>query len=526
MLRRWSLSARIGLFLFTSLLVMGTLCALVALYQHQAKVQKDFERHVRCVAELCRTILEQPAGGEHWGLLRSVLQTGWRDGNWSDAGLINERKVLVSAQVEHEGVEAEFALNRPGLLDLLAAQKADDRPLIHVDSSTARLEAIIAYNGPSSSQEQYLYIYRNTSFWSGDHWRVFWRSWQLGLLLAVAAAVAGSLWLRKNMLQPMQRWQKHIRQHGLKEGHSTRLLGELERLAKSVAGAARQLLTEERQVQSDLEGELNRLNKETHLQHNLLQQLMQDLKVSMAGILGHAELLINGDPKPADRINYIRAIQKDARRMSRLAHQLAEALQFIGRQNDPEELEAAMAQLHLIVQQLQDGTNSMPDLSDTAFGQRVVFEPAKNMAAASDSTTVTEESPAPIRSRMSGNVLLVGRRDSATRDLLRELGEIGIQTMWVPDEFASRKELSEGGYDLIVVSMMRQDRYTLELPAKLRCWAPVMPLVALVPEAQRGEGEQCRQLGCDEYIYTPITRRALVATLGKYLAFWPINQES
>jgi hypothetical protein len=59
----------------------------------------------------------------------------------------------------------------------------------------------------------------------------------------------------------------------------------------------------------------------------------------------------------------------------------------------------------------------------------------------------------------------------------------------------------------------------------IRSWFRGGALVALLPAAARGTGEQVRALGCDDYIYAPATRGAILAVMGKYLGFQAVDKK-
>ena len=93
-----------------------------------------------------------------------------------------------------------------------------------------------------------------------------------------------------------------------------------------------------------------------------------------------------------------------------------------------------------------------------------------------------------------------------------------------PDEWAVEVALSQGSYDIVIVNLVKQDRATVGLLDQVRQRFTTGVVVALLPETARGAGVQVKDLGCSDYIYAPITRRGLMAVIGKYLGFEPVDQ--
>ncbi len=129
----------------------------------------------------------------------------------------------------------------------------------------------------------------------------------------------------------------------------------------------------------------------------------------------------------------------------------------------------------------------------------------------------------PIKTRLTGSILIYGRKDDVTGALLTELQNVGLGAVLVPDKSGLENELSRGGHDLVLVNLSRGDRVAKEMSNMVRESFPDGPIVAVLPGATRGDGNKYVSLGFDDFFYTPITRQNILATIGKYLGFEPIT---
>jgi len=344
----------------------------------------------------------------------------------------------------------------------------------------------------------------------------------VGVVLATAVALLMYYCLQKTMIVPLRKLQTRVETSGLDSGLADQELGELASLSRVLEEATLQLIQSEDDKLADIQTELSSLGEDSSVQSELLRYLLRDLRTSMSSVLGHAELLVTGDTRPADRINLIRAIQGEARRLSRLAGQLQELLPSSRHRHDIEKkLVLPIERLREVIEQLRSGDSKPISFHQLGSGQ-VNLEARGSPEGGGTKHEVTPEE-APLATRLSGSILVVGRKNECAKALISELHEIGLEAVWVPDAAGAESELAGGDHHMVVVNLSKPDRCIMDLPARLSRMSTQEPVIALLAANARGDGDRYLKLGCSDYIYAPISRRKLLAIVGKYLDFKPIS---
>jgi CheY-like chemotaxis protein len=325
------------------------------------------------------------------------------------------------------------------------------------------------------------------------------------------------------VIAPLRELRERIAARGLDMEFDLYGLGELAQLATALESATRELLEHESQKVCDLKTEVGRSREQTGLQTELLHWLVRDLRSSVSSIMGHAELLMASDSKPADRVNYIRGIQREARRIAHVVRELNELLPaWGGRRSAAKKGDLPIDQLRLIVQKLSARPAATLQISPADHHRSAA--PIIALDAGSAAPGPEDQSPdMPPPARLSGSIVLLGRRDDVAQQLLGELNELGLDVVWVPDLSAFAAEADRGDYDLVIVNLSRGDRTTRELSEKVRSNFAERPVVAALPTSMRGDGNTYVGLGFDDYLYAPASRQQILAVIGKYIGFKPIR---
>jgi hypothetical protein len=272
------------------------------------------------------------------------------------------------------------------------------------------------------------------------------------------------------------------------------------------------------------------------LETELLQHLVRDLRAAMSGIMGYSDLLLTCDSRPSDRINHARAIQQEARRIAHSVREIEQLLSSWSADGQNRSSSDSISGLQSLVENLAKSQAAIlqiapPDL-DRSLPRANIEDPAGAGEASECSPDVR-----PTKTRMTGSILIYGRKDDTTEALLAELNVVGLGAVLVRDKAGLENELSHGGHDLVLVNLSRgdtltsdavaSDRVAREMSEMVRQSYSAGPIVAVLPGVARGatcgDGNKYVSLGFDDFFYTPITRQNILATIGKYLGFEPIT---
>ncbi|MCZ6653999.1 MAG: hypothetical protein O7D91_13350, partial [Planctomycetota bacterium] len=262
--------------------------------------------------------------------------------------------------------------------------------------------------------------------------------------------------------------------------------------------------------------------EQSQLETELLQHLVRDLRAAMSGIMGYSDLLLTADHKPSDRVNHIRAIQQEARRIARFVREIQKSLSSRPSEVRSDNTSGAISELQSFVEKLAQLQAAVPQIAPPELGRSKLVATSEQPAVELDEQECGPDAR-PIKTRLAGSILIYGRKDDITDALLTELHDVGLGAVLVPDKSGLENELSRGGHDLVLVNLSRGDRVAREMSNMVRRSFPDGPIVAVLPGSTRGDGNKYVGLGFDDFFYTPITRQNILATIGKYLGFEPIT---
>ena len=520
-----SLPVKIGLYCAAGVMMGASVCAWFAYGDQFQSVRGQFQTHAETVQAMTRSLVLTGDENSRPEGLRSYYRLETKRGHFDQIALVAGDRIVLAHVPEAELQEVDFGLGYEGLTERLAQQKQIDELVTTFNAEQDRWEGIIYLGRVTDTQASYLYVSLGASSARQQALAAVFRVFKIGLFLALGMAVLVYGLLKKFLHEPMVRLKNGIVSQGLQHGLFVESLGELEELAIVIDMASRTLLAGEESRRFTLKESLGKVSEQSQVQTDLLKSLVKELRTSMSAVLGHAELLLNGDPSPADRVNFIRAIQQDARRISRLSHVLQTLLPMASekREDEADAVELPVAALRDVIEQLrgqsaslQVGTRDLSELlaDDSQGDQSEPDEPGPDEFDPVENRVVE---------RLTGSVLVVGRSQGRSRELIRQLHDIGIRAVSVPDVSAFEAELGGGeDYDLVIADWAGGPQASADRIERLRERFREGTLIALLPESYRGRGDHFLKLGCTDFLFAPVTRRGIVAVLGKYLAFRPV----
>jgi hypothetical protein len=250
--------------------------------------------------------------------------------------------------------------------------------------------------------------------------------------------------------------------------------------------------------------------------------MVRDLRAAMAAVLAQSEMQSSGSSSSPQGPGWVKGIQQEARRVQELARRILDLLSSAtDSAADPRrlpigELRAVMQELKALRFRLESQAAAAARGRDPGSAAGPAGEPAESRA---------EERLVQIK-HLRGAVMVIGPADQGIQTAVRGLLDLGLEAAWVESPDAARDKLQAGGLDAVMVRIARCDETARMTIESIRSWFRGGALVALLPAAARGTGEQVRALGCDDYIYAPATRGAILAVMGKYLGFQAVDKKA
>ncbi len=524
--RQFSLPARAAVCCGGWVLGVAVLCAFYSRHTCLRETTQRFDTEAARAVEFTTLALLQDTAKQPRELLRKYYQLETKRRHFDHIALIVGGQIAIAHSLDWEGLNADYATSDAS--GFLARVKAP-RPgviTIRTNEDLDRLEGLAVLPYGDERTAVLLYLARDSAAIGGAAWARFGAVFGLGSLLALVAGGIAYNFFRVNAAIPLATLQGRIRQRGLEPKLSRSGVGELFGLVEALETATRQLLERENDKIEAVEDQLKCSEEQAQLETELLQHLVRDLRAAMSGIMGYSDLLLTCDHRPSDRINHIRAIQQEARRIAHLVREIQELLSSWPSEVRSDDATGAISELQALVEKLAQSQAGVLQIAPPEHGRSKLEvtpeEPGIERA-------VLESGPGarPIKTRLAGSILIYGRKDHITDALLTELHNVGLGAVLVPDKSGLENELSRGGHDLVLVNLSRGDRVARELSDMVRKSFPDGPIVAVLPGAARGatcgNGNKYVSLGFDDYFYTPITRQNILATIGKYLGFEPIT---
>ena len=497
------------------MLALTVICAFGAHRQFRKQAKSQFAQHADIAHQFTALTLRQEVDKQPRDLLRAYFRLETRRGHFDHMALIVGSRIAIAHSLDWEGVDASYAVGRPDrLVDLIAAHSPGTVE-VRTNRDLDRLEGIAVMPYGDEHTSVLLYMSGDAGKISQQAWARFWSIMGIGTLLAVAAGVATYLCFRANMVIPLAKLQRRIDQRGLCEDLSLDGLGELVGLMHVLESATTRLLKHKDDKITALQSALNKSEEESALETQLLQHLVQDLRCSMSAIMGYSELLVTSDSNPSDRINYIRAIQQEARRIARVARQIHQLLTEWSTGQESQDSDAPIAPLRALVEKLVQSQAAVLQIAPPEHGRSRLDAKTEEPGVERDVLECVPDTR-PIKTRLTGSILIYGRKDDATDALLTELHDVGLGAVLVPDKSGLENELSRGGHALVLVNLSRGDRVAKEMSEMVRRSFPDGPIVAVLPGSTRGDGNKYVSLGFDDFFYTPITRQNILATIVQF----------
>jgi CheY-like chemotaxis protein len=494
MWRNAGTSARCAVRVGVAVLIVGALCAGILHIVDRGRPQERFESEVQRLCDVM-TLQFKSLSPE---VQRQVLLAETLDTLIERLAIGRDGRILLAGHHSLEGQDAAFALGLPdlnGRIEALADHQISERSWVAdgVLHSIQELDAEVPtqwlYAGASCDVVSRAVAQRAaTALW-------------ISPLLAVVSALATYVVIKRGVIQPLRRMVRDA-------AHEVFHRGANDELADLVA----MLQTlKQRRAQSSATAESNealvQAREAIRVETELLGAVTKELRGTMSAVLGYVDLLATSDPRVAARINYIRGIQAEAQRLSRLAHRLNRILPDLTGPNEGLIAEDDLEQLRDAIGRLQD---EPPGLQ---------LEPPM----VTDIPMELSEHPTPIK-HLRGSVLVVGRTAQLCKPAVAALNELDLDAVWVPDLAAAETEMAVSDYDVVLVQLARRDDTATHLIERLREVNPQHGLVALLPDSARGVGQEFIDLGCDDYLFAPIARNTLLTVVGKYLDFEHVQE--
>ena len=520
--RQFSLAGRAAVCCGGWVLGVAVLCAFYSRHTCLSETTQRFHAEAARAVEFTTLALLQDTAKQPRELLRKYYQLETKRRHFDHLALIVGGRIAVAHSLDWEGLSADYATG--DALGYLARVKAP-RPgvtTVRTNEDLDRLEALVLLPHGDERTPVLLYLAQNSAAIRGAAWARFGSVLSLGSLLALVAGGMAYTFFRVNAALPLATLQGRIRQRGLEPKISRGGVGELFGLVQALETATQQLLKRENDKVEAVEGQLKCSEEQAQLEMELLQHLVRDLRAAMSGIMGYSDLLLTCDHRPSDRINHIRAIQHEARRIAHLVREIQELLSSWPSEVRSDDASGSISKLQSLIEKLAQSQAGALQIAPPEHGRSKLKAKTEEPAAERD---VLESRPdaRPIKTRLTGSILIYGRKDDITDALLKELEDVGLGAVLVPDKSGLENELSRGGHDLVLVNLSRGDRVAREMSNRVRESFPDGPIVAVLPGSTRGDGNKYVRLGFDDFFYTPITRQNILATIGKYLDFEPIT---
>ncbi len=520
--RQFSLPARAAVCCGGWVLGVTLLCAFYSRHTCLRETTQRFNTEAARAVEFTTLALLQDTAKQPRELLRKYYQLETKRRHFDHVALIVSGQIAVAHNLDWEGLDAGYATS--DVAGFLARIKAP-RPgviTIRTNKELDRLEGLAVLPYGEERTAVLLYLAQDSPAIGGAAWTRFGAVLSLGGLLALVAGGMAYNFFRVNAAIPLGKLQSRIRQRGLEPKLSRRGVGELFGLVEALETATRQLLEREHDKVEAVEGQLKCSEEQAQLETELLQHLVRDLRAAMSGIMGYSELLLTCDSRPSDRINHIRAIQQEARRIAHLVREIQELLSSWPSEVRSDEASGPISKLQALVEKLAQSQAGVLQIAPTEHG-RSKLEAKTEEPEVEREVLECDRDARPIKTRLAGSILIYGRKNDITDALLTELHDVGLGAVLVPDKSGLENELSRGGHDLVLVNLSRGDRVAKEMSNMVRSSFPDGPIVAVLPGSTRGDGNKYVALGFDDFFYTPITRQNILATIGKYLGFEPIT---
>ncbi len=519
--RRLTPAMRLAVVATGSVVVLAVLCAGLAYRRSVNRQELQFEQHVAAAEQLTREVLLSDAPSAPGTLLQRYFQLEAREATLDYAAVIIGTRIEISHSRDWQGLEPAQVLG-PATWEALTAMPPTGTLKTRENQELGRREALVVLPVTQADRPVLLYLAVDHIEIAAGAWGLAWATLRHGLMIAVGVGVVTYLGFQRAVGEPLARLQQHLDETGLPPELHSAQLGELGRLAWALEQATLRLLKDEGAKQEALSRRLQRTVQESEVQTGVLQHMVKDLRCSMSAVLGHAELLLASDTKASERINHIRSIQKEARRIARLVRELQDLLPpLASRVGTSEQAALPLDGFKRLIEELSSSGSATLHFS-TPERRRTELPAGDDPGGVHPSGwRVAADEPAEPQ-RLSGAVLLLGRQDDGTRALLFELHELGLDAVWVPDLAAFDSEMARSGCDVVFVNLSRGDRSTRELAGALRAHYPDGPLVAVLPHHARGAGTAAVGEGLDDYLYAPINRPAILAVIGKYVGFKPL----
>lgn len=517
---RPSVALRMGAYCTACVMALALLCAWSAhrgVWRSTAEAFGDQARHV---LKFTRQALQQNIEDQPRVLLHTYYEAEVSRGMFDQIALVIQDRVVIAHSLDWEGLDARFLLGEPSEATAAPSQEAGGVVVRH-NRESDRLQgtAILAFGEESALVR--LFVSRANASISGAAWARFWSVLGIGMLLAGGAGAATFFCFREAMLAPLARLERRISTRGLETELDAGGLGELFGLARVLEAATGRLLQQESNKLGTVQEALDKSEIERELGTGLLQHLVRDLRGSMSAIMGYSELLISRDSKPHDRINHVRAVQHEARRIAHLVREIQELLSSTEASGitPGQDRQKYVKRLRALIDRLADGES--PVLNIPATAARREPRKAETTEAEDEDRSGGSESERPAtKTRLTGSILLFGRNDEIVQSLQAELRDIGLGAVWVPDVAALHAEITNGSYDVVMVNLSGRDRSSAEeSSAVVRNLFGERPVVAVLPAAARGSGNRYMHIGFDDYIYSPISRQGILTVVAKFLGF-------
>ncbi len=501
---------------------VAVLCAFYSRHTCLRETTQRFYTEAARVVDFTTLALLQDTAKQPRELLRKYYQLETKRRQFDHIALIVGGQIAVAHSLDWEGLNADYATNDARLF--LARVKAPRPGVITVRTNDEldRLEGLAVLPYGDKRTAVLLYLAVDSATIRSAAWARFGAVFGIGSLLALVAGGMAYNFFRVNAALPLTKLQHQIKQRGLEPKISRMGVGDLFGLVEALETATQQLLERESEKIEAVEGQLKCSEEQAQLETELLQHLVRDLRAAMSGIMGYSDLLLTCDHRPSDRVNHIRAIQHEARRIAHLVREIQELLSSWPEEVRNDDALGAISKLQSLVEKLAQSQTAALQIAPPEHGRSKLEAKPEKPATKREVLEGGPDAP-PIPTRLTGSILIYGRKDDITDALLAELQDVGLGAVLVPDKCGLENELSRGGHDLVLVNLSRGDRVARELSTMVRQSFPDGPIIAVLPGTTRGDGNKYVSLGFDDFFYAPITRQSILATLGKYLGFEPIT---
>lgn len=504
-----------------AVLAVALLCGLYSYPKWCGQARRHFEERAGAALQFTKAALIQDEDKHPKELLRKFFQLETKRGHFDQLALVVGRRVAISHSLDWEGLELNVLLGQPDRSIAHFLEETPGRISVRTNDDLHKFEAVVRLPYGDEHRPVVLYMSLDSAAMNRTAWSRFGALLRFGSLLAAITGGATYLTFRRHMVIPLAKLHSRINKRGLGRKMRSEGLGELVGLVEALESASGWLLQQESERYEQLQSKLHKSEEQTAAETDLLRCLGQDLRSSMSAIMGYSELLLTCGSDPSDRINHIRAIQQEARRIAHLAREIQELPALRSASESNSDSDAPLDKLRSLVEEIATAQSAELQISP-AGSRRTKLDAREEQPDETSNDSPAQPHEPRCKTRLSGSILIFGRKDEVADTLLAELHELGLGAVLVPDRPALESELSKSDYELVMVNLSRGDRAAVEMSGAVRAHFADGPVVAVLPRSARGEGNKWTGLGFDDYLYAPTSRQNILAVIGKYLGFEPV----